>query len=42
MIDILIDEGVLGQAIVTLVIYGLFMLFTNFNNQQTGEKKNEI
>ena len=44
MIDILIDEGVLGQAIVTLVIYGLFMLFTqpitNYNIKQ-GNKYND-
>ena len=38
MIDMLNSNGILGQAIVTLVIYGLFMLFTkpitNYNIKQ--------
>ena len=47
MIDILgiitIDEGILGQAIVTLIIYGLFMLLTkpitNYNIKQVTKDK---
>ena len=43
MYEILNNDGLIGQAIVTLVIYGLFMLFTkpitNYNIKQVTKDK---
>ena len=41
MYEILNNDGIIGQAIVTLVIYGLFMLLTkpttNYNIKQESK-----
>ena len=41
MYEILNNDGIIGQAVVTLVIYGLFMLFTqpitNYNIKQESK-----
>ena len=45
MYEILNNDGIIGQAIVTLIIYGLFMLFTkpitNYDIKQESKYREE-